>query len=249
MSLKLEILEFAGKNGIATLQSIKSGSMVALKAIKSVTMATLKSMKSSSGIIVVRNNNEAEISWREEIKDTFVIALSSAVLSSLINIFIQLILGSSFSTIIQVILFVSLLVSFYAIIYKIIEMALRQFKREDLSQNSKAVLAAMVVGLVGYVLKTQYFDISSDRAIINSIVSAIITLMINLDYSGLRKPDHSSFIIATLSPTSSPDGPHINKKGALFVIALVLIGVYCIFADAPFSWLFGTTSTVIEVVK
>ena len=46
-----------------------------------------------------------------------------------------------------------------------------------------------------------------------------------------------------------PDGSHINKKGALFVIALVLIGVYCIFADAPFSWLFGTTSTVIEVVK
>ena len=46
----------------------------------------------------------------------------------------------------------------------------------------------------------------------------------------------------------TPDGSHVNK-GALFVIALVLSGVYCIFADAPFSWLFGTTPTVIEVVK
>ena len=43
-----------------------------------------------------------------------------------------------------------------------------------------------------------------------------------------------------------PDGSHINK-GALFVIALVLIGAYCIFADTPFAWLFG--NTVIEVVK
>ena len=46
----------------------------------------------------------------------------------------------------------------------------------------------------------------------------------------------------------TPDGSHVNK-GALFVIALVLIGVYCIFADAPFSWLFDTAPTVIEVVK
>ena len=43
-----------------------------------------------------------------------------------------------------------------------------------------------------------------------------------------------------------PDGSHINK-GALLVVVGVLIGLYCIFADAPFSWLFG--NTVIEVVK
>ena len=45
-----------------------------------------------------------------------------------------------------------------------------------------------------------------------------------------------------------PDGSHINK-GAVFVIALVLIGAYCIFADNPFSWLFGQYGTAIEVVK
>jgi len=44
------------------------------------------------------------------------------------------------------------------------------------------------------------------------------------------------------------DGSHINKC-SLFVIALVLIGAYCIFADNPFSWLFGQYGTVIEVVK
>ena len=43
-----------------------------------------------------------------------------------------------------------------------------------------------------------------------------------------------------------PDGSHINK-GALLLVVAVLVGVYCIFADAPFSWLFG--NTVIEVVK
>ena len=43
-----------------------------------------------------------------------------------------------------------------------------------------------------------------------------------------------------------PDGSHINK-GALFVVVLILLGLYCIFADAPFAWLFG--NTVIEVVK
>ena len=32
------------------------------------------------------------------------------------------------------------------------------------------------------------------------------------------------------------DGSHINK-GVLFTIVVVLIGLYCIFADAPFSWL------------
>ena len=44
----------------------------------------------------------------------------------------------------------------------------------------------------------------------------------------------------------TPDGSHINKC-SLFVIVVVLVGLYCIFADAPFSWLFG--STVIEVVN
>ena len=44
----------------------------------------------------------------------------------------------------------------------------------------------------------------------------------------------------------TPDGSHIHK-GALLVVVGVLIGLYCIFADVPFSWLFG--NTVIEVVK
>ena len=43
-----------------------------------------------------------------------------------------------------------------------------------------------------------------------------------------------------------PDGSHINK-GALFVVVLILLGLYCIFADVPFSWLFSTG--VVEVVK
>ena len=43
-----------------------------------------------------------------------------------------------------------------------------------------------------------------------------------------------------------PDGSHINKCSLLIIVA-VLIGLYCIFADAPFSWLLG--NTVIEVVK
>ena len=36
-----------------------------------------------------------------------------------------------------------------------------------------------------------------------------------------------------------PDGTHINK-GALALVLCILIGLYCIFADAPFSWLFST---------
>ena len=43
-----------------------------------------------------------------------------------------------------------------------------------------------------------------------------------------------------------PDGSHIHK-GTLFVIVAVLIGLYCLFADAPFAWLFG--NSVVEVVK
>ena len=43
-----------------------------------------------------------------------------------------------------------------------------------------------------------------------------------------------------------PDGSHIHK-GALALVVVVLIGLYCIMADAPFAWLFGTA--VIEVVK
>ena len=55
--------------------------------------------------------------------------------------------------------------------------------------------------------------------------------------------------MAELKPIGfKPDGSHINK-GALFVIVLVLIGAYCIFADNPFAWLFGQYGTVIEVVK
>jgi len=42
-----------------------------------------------------------------------------------------------------------------------------------------------------------------------------------------------------------PDGSHINK-GSLLLVVAVLVGLYCIFADAPFSWLFSTTPTVVE---
>ena len=42
-----------------------------------------------------------------------------------------------------------------------------------------------------------------------------------------------------------PDGSHIHK-GALLLVVGILIGLYCIFADAPFAWLF---STGVEVVK
>ena len=53
--------------------------------------------------------------------------------------------------------------------------------------------------------------------------------------------------MAELKPIGfKPDGSHINK-GALLLVVGVLIGLYCILADAPFSWLFG--NTVIEVVK
>ena len=45
-----------------------------------------------------------------------------------------------------------------------------------------------------------------------------------------------------------PDGSHIHK-GSLLLVVGVLIGLYCIFADAPFSWLFGQYGTAIEVVK
>ena len=43
-----------------------------------------------------------------------------------------------------------------------------------------------------------------------------------------------------------PDGSHIHK-GALLLVVGILIGLYCIFADAPFAWLFS--NTVVEVVK
>ena len=53
--------------------------------------------------------------------------------------------------------------------------------------------------------------------------------------------------MAELKPIGfKPDGSHIHK-GALLVVVGVLIGLYCIFADAPFAWLFE--NTVIEVVK
>ena len=43
-----------------------------------------------------------------------------------------------------------------------------------------------------------------------------------------------------------PDGTHINK-GALLIVVAVLIGLYCIFADAPFAWLFGQPTIFPEV--
>ena len=42
------------------------------------------------------------------------------------------------------------------------------------------------------------------------------------------------------------DGSHIHK-GSLLLVVAVLIGLYCIFADAPFAWLFG--NSIVEVVK
>ena len=44
--------------------------------------------------------------------------------------------------------------------------------------------------------------------------------------------------MAELKPIGfKPDGSHIHK-GSLLIIVAVLIGLYCIFADVPFSWLF-----------
>ena len=43
-----------------------------------------------------------------------------------------------------------------------------------------------------------------------------------------------------------PDGSHVNK-GALALVICICLGLYCIFADNPFSWLFSTN--VIEPVK
>ena len=40
-----------------------------------------------------------------------------------------------------------------------------------------------------------------------------------------------------------------NSAGALGALVPLLIGAYCIFADNPFSWLFGQYGTAIEVVK
>ena len=53
--------------------------------------------------------------------------------------------------------------------------------------------------------------------------------------------------MAELKPIGfKPDGSHIHK-GSLLLVVGVLIGLYCIFADAPFAWLFG--NSVVEVVK
>jgi hypothetical protein len=35
-----------------------------------------------------------------------------------------------------------------------------------------------------------------------------------------------------------PDGSHIHK-GSIFVAVALIIGLYCIVSDAPFSWLFA----------
>jgi len=43
-----------------------------------------------------------------------------------------------------------------------------------------------------------------------------------------------------------PDGSHVNK-GALALVICICLGLYCIFADNPFSWLFSTN--VVEPVK
>ena len=50
----------------------------------------------------------------------------------------------------------------------------------------------------------------------------------------------------TIKPIGfKPDGSHINK-GALFIVVAVLIGLYCIFADNAFSWLFGSHAHLME---
>ena len=43
-----------------------------------------------------------------------------------------------------------------------------------------------------------------------------------------------------------PDGSHIHK-GALLIVVAILIGLYCIFADAPFAWLFGQPTIFPEI--
>ena len=42
-----------------------------------------------------------------------------------------------------------------------------------------------------------------------------------------------------------PDGSHIHK-GAVALVICILIGVYCIFADNAFSWLFGSHVHLME---
>ena len=51
----------------------------------------------------------------------------------------------------------------------------------------------------------------------------------------------------TIKPIGfKPDGSHVNK-GAVALVICILIGLYCIFADSPFSWLFATN--VIEPIE
>ena len=51
----------------------------------------------------------------------------------------------------------------------------------------------------------------------------------------------------TIKPIGfKPDGSHVNK-GAVALVICILIGLYCIFADNPFSWLFATN--VIEPIE
>jgi hypothetical protein len=53
----------------------------------------------------------------------------------------------------------------------------------------------------------------------------------------------------TIKPIGfKPDGSHIHK-GSLFIAVALLIGLYCIVSDAPFSWLFGTCVHCTEVVN
>ena len=51
----------------------------------------------------------------------------------------------------------------------------------------------------------------------------------------------------TIKPIGfKPDGSHVNK-GALALVICILIGLYCIFADAPFAWLFGQPTIFPEI--
>ena len=66
-----------------------------------------------------------------------------------------------------------------------------------------------------------------------------VLALVAVIYGLVKFHTREEYDMAELKPIGfKPDGTHINK-GALFVIVLILIGGYCIFADNAFSMLFG----------
>ena len=89
----------------------------------------------------------------------------------------------------------------------------------DMSQQAVFILAQVLAVLIG--------------------VMALVAVI----YGLVKFHTREEYDMAELKPIGfKPDGTHINK-GALFIIVMLLIGAYCIFADAPFAWLFGKYGT------